>query len=47
VVTPSPAPAARRENEPAPPEIDYYQRPLNTAVIREGQPELTNEEVPA
>jgi HK97 family phage portal protein len=43
----TPASAARRENEPAPPEIDYYQRPLNTAVIREGQPELTNEEVPA
>lgn len=29
--------AARKENAPAPDELDYYQRPLNTAVIRPGQ----------
>lgn len=34
-----PSTAARRENEPSPPELDYYLRPLNMAVIRPGQPE--------
>lgn len=34
-----PSRAARLENEPAPPELDYYLRPLNMAVIRPGQPE--------
>lgn len=32
----TPASAARKENEPAPPELEYYLRPLNMAVIREG-----------
>jgi len=41
----SPASAARRENEPAPPELDYYLRPLNMAVLREGEPERIGEEV--
>lgn len=35
-----PAAAARHENEPAPPELEYWIRPLNYAVIREGQPDL-------
>ncbi len=33
----TPASAARKENEPAPPEIDYYLRPLNMDVIRPGE----------
>lgn len=33
-----PASAARHENEPAPPELEYYLRPLNMAVIRPGEP---------
>jgi len=36
-----PSTAARKENLPSPPELDYYQRPLNTAVIRPGQPDET------
>ena len=39
----TPGAAARHENEPAPPELDYYIRPLNMAVIRPGQ----GEEIPA
>lgn len=35
----TPAAAARQENEPAPPELDYYLRPLNMAVIRPGEGE--------
>jgi len=35
----TPAGAARLENLPAPAELDYYLRPLNMAVIREGQPD--------
>lgn len=35
----TPGRGARLENLPAPPELDYYQRPLNVAVIRVGQPE--------
>lgn len=34
-----PAAAARHENEPAPPELEYYLRPLNMAVIRPGEGE--------
>jgi HK97 family phage portal protein len=37
----TPAAAARQENEPAPDEIDYYLRPLNMAVIRPGEGEVT------
>lgn len=33
-----PSAAARHENEPAPPELDYWLLPLNMAQIREGQP---------
>lgn len=33
----SPGKAARKENLPAPPELDYYLRPLNMEVVREGQ----------
>jgi len=36
----TPASAARHENEPAPPELDYYLRPLNMAVIRPGEGEV-------
>jgi phage portal protein BeeE len=32
--------AAKKENLPAPEELKYYLRPLNMAVIREGQPDL-------
>jgi len=32
---------ARLENLPAGPELEYYMRPLNMAVIRPGQPEPT------
>jgi HK97 family phage portal protein len=39
----TPARGARLENLPAPPELEYYQRPLNVAVIREGQPEQTGD----
>lgn len=39
----TPGSAARHENEPAPPELDYYIRPLNMAVIRPGR----GEEIPA
>lgn len=39
----SPASAARRENEPAPPELDYWLRPLNMAVIRPGVGEVIPE----
>lgn len=39
----TPARGARLENLPAPPELDYYQRPLNVAVIREGQAEQTGD----
>jgi HK97 family phage portal protein len=42
----TPASAARKENEPAPPELDYYVRPLNMAVIRPGQPEQVPEQTP-
>lgn len=38
----TPAAAARLENQPAPPDLDYYLRPLNMAVIRPGQ----GEEIP-
>lgn len=34
----SPYTAARIQNLPSPPELDYYLRPLNMAVIRPGQP---------
>lgn len=34
----TPASAARRENEPAPAELEYYQRPLAVSVIRPGEP---------
>ncbi len=34
----TPARGARLENLPAPPELEYYQRPLNVDVIRPGQP---------
>lgn len=34
----TPASAARRENEPAPKELEYYQRPLNVTVLRPGEP---------
>lgn len=43
----TPGSAARHENEPAPPELDYYIRPLNMAVIRPGQGEEVPTEVPA
>lgn len=35
----TPQMVARRQNYPAPPELDYYLRPLNMDVIRPGQPE--------
>lgn len=35
----TPAAAARLENQPAPPELEYWQRPLNVAVVRPGMPE--------
>ena len=38
-----PSTAARKENLPSPPELDYYQRPLNMAVIRPG----VGEELPS
>lgn len=49
----TPGTAAKKENLPSPVELDYYQRPLNMAVIRPGQPdEVTTpadqaQEVPA
>jgi HK97 family phage portal protein len=36
----TPYTAAKKENLPAPEELKYYLRPLNMAVIREGQPDL-------
>lgn len=39
----TPAAAARRENEPSPPELDYYVRPLNMTVIRPGEPEAEDD----
>jgi HK97 family phage portal protein len=36
----TPYAAAEKENLPAPEELKYYLRPLNMAVIREGQPDL-------
>ena len=39
-----PATAARKENLPAPVELEYFQRPLNTAVIRPGVGEEILEE---
>lgn len=35
----TPGSVARKQNEPSPPELDYYLRPLNMAVIRPGEPE--------
>jgi HK97 family phage portal protein len=37
-----PSTAARLQNLPSPPELDYFLRPLNMAVIRKGQPEEVN-----
>lgn len=42
----TPASAARKENEPAGPELEYYLRPLNMAVIREGVPEVVPAQPP-
>ncbi len=42
-----PATAARLENQPAGPELEYYLRPLNMAVIRPGQPDPAPEVAPA
>ena len=41
----SPATVARKENVPAPVELEYYQRPLNVAVIRPGMGEEVPQEV--
>lgn len=40
----SPQRAAQLENQPAPEELNYYLRPLNSAVVKPGQPEPVQED---
>ena len=39
----TPATAARKENLPSPPELEYYLRPLNMAVLGEAAPDQTTQ----